>query len=106
SASGLELSAARDLAWAPPRPRGDDVTEAGGSTGSTISTLEFDRVALEEHKAVMTLEEFIGALKDAPPASSDDVAVTLDGRRLDTREKVLAWVEELNASRAAEGGAD
>jgi len=38
-------------------------------------------------------------LADALPPTSDDVSITSDGRRLDTAEKVIAWVHELNAAR-------
>jgi hypothetical protein len=31
----------------------------------------------------------------------DDVSITLDGRRLDTKDKVLAFVAELEQERAA-----
>jgi hypothetical protein len=34
------------------------------------------------------------------PPSDDDVPVTIDGRRLDTPEKVVAYLEEINAKRA------
>jgi hypothetical protein len=36
------------------------------------------------------------------PASDDEVPITLDGRRLDTKEKVLQFLAELQAERAAE----
>jgi hypothetical protein len=32
----------------------------------------------------------------------DEVCVTADGRRLDTPEKLIAWLEELNATRSDE----
>jgi hypothetical protein len=35
------------------------------------------------------------------PPTSDDVTVTLDGRRLDTKEKVLEWLAEVEADRAS-----
>lgn len=35
---------------------------------------------------------------DQPP-TDDDVSITLDGRRLDTPAKVIAFVDEINASR-------
>lgn len=34
--------------------------------------------------------------------TSDDVCVTHDGRRLDTPEKLIAWVQEFNADRTGE----
>jgi len=37
-------------------------------------------------------------LRDAPP-TDDDVSITLDGRRLDSREAVIAFFAELDAER-------
>ena len=36
------------------------------------------------------------------PPTDDDVSITADGRRLDTPEKLIAFVDEINAQRAAE----
>ena len=36
------------------------------------------------------------------PRTDDEVPVTADGRRLDTPEKVIAFLEEINAKRAAQ----
>jgi hypothetical protein len=35
------------------------------------------------------------------PPTDDDVPITLAGRRLDTPEKVLAFINEINEQRAA-----
>ena len=40
------------------------------------------------------------ALGDAGPPD-DDVTILCDGRRIDSREAALAWLEELAAERAA-----
>ncbi len=32
-------------------------------------------------------------MRDAPPATADDVPIDLDGTPLDTREKLEAWIE-------------
>jgi len=45
-----------------------------------------------------TVEEFFA---NTDPPADDDVPITLDGRRLDTPEKVIAYVEEINRNRAA-----
>lgn len=50
---------------------------------------------------VLTAEEFNEMLRDAPPPTPDDVSITTDGRRLDTKEAVLAFVAELDADRAS-----
>ncbi|MFI5047289.1 MAG: hypothetical protein ACHQIG_09525 [Acidimicrobiia bacterium] len=49
---------------------------------------------------VLSREEFNDLVRDAPPPTDDDVPVTSDGRRLDTRDKVLAFCAELAAERA------
>lgn len=49
---------------------------------------------------VMTSDEFNELRRDAPPATADDVSITADGERLDTKEKVLAFCERLAAERA------
>jgi hypothetical protein len=56
-------------------------------------------------KPVATLEQVAEELRGAPPATSDDAPVDLEGRRLGSPEKVLAWLAEVNAARAAEPGA-
>jgi hypothetical protein len=48
-----------------------------------------------------TLQELSEDLGRAAPATSDDVTVLLDGRRLDTKAKVLAWLTEIEDDRAA-----
>lgn len=45
-----------------------------------------------------TVEEFFG---DARPPTDDDAPIALDGRVLDTPAKVIAYIDEINASRAA-----
>jgi hypothetical protein len=49
---------------------------------------------------VMTGDEFNELLSDAPPPTADDVSITVDGERLDTKEKVLAFCQRLAAERA------
>jgi hypothetical protein len=48
-----------------------------------------------------SLRELGDDMAHAPPATPDDVTVLIDGRRLDTKEKVLAWLAEVEADRAA-----
>jgi hypothetical protein len=36
------------------------------------------------------------------PPTDDDVSITIDGRRLDTPEKLIAFLHEINAQREAE----
>ena len=56
---------------------------------------------------VMSAEELIERVRQAPPPSPDDVTITLDGRRLDSRQAVLEWLAEVEAKRTEEAaGAD
>ena len=50
---------------------------------------------------VVSLEQLAAVMRDAP-ARADDASVTRDGRRLDSREKVLAFLAELEEERARE----
>ena len=57
----------------------------------------------------MSLEEFERGFEG--PSTPDDVSITNNGRRLDSREAVLAWwaevgpeVEEEEAAKAGRGG--
>lgn len=42
-------------------------------------------------------EEFNEMLRDSPPPTDDDVSITTDGRRLDSKEAVVAFFAELDA---------
>jgi hypothetical protein len=55
-------------------------------------------------KPVMTAEELFERVGHAPPPTDDDVTILWDGRRLDSREKVLEWLAEVEAKRAEEAG--
>ena len=46
-------------------------------------------------------EEFEARVRAAGHATPDDVSITKDGRRLDSREAVLDWLAEVEAERAA-----
>jgi hypothetical protein len=49
-----------------------------------------------------TIGEWADRMRLAGPASEDDVTILLDGRRLDSEEKVLAWLHELEVERSSE----
>lgn len=51
---------------------------------------------------VMSAEELFERVRHAPPPTDDDVTILWDGRRLDSREKVLEWLAEVEAVRAEE----
>ncbi|MHB2024433.1 MAG: hypothetical protein ACYCO3_14085 [Mycobacteriales bacterium] len=56
---------------------------------------------------VMTAEEWFEGMRHAQPPSEDDVTITWDGRRLDSREAVMEWLAEVAMRRAEEAaGAD
>lgn len=58
----------------------------------------------------MTDDEFERRVRAASPRTSDDVSITMDGRRLDSKEAVLAWwaevAPEVEAEQAARGRVD
>lgn len=49
----------------------------------------------------MTFEELSESHRNAPPPTPDDVTVLFDGRRLDSKEKVLEWLAEIESDRTA-----
>lgn len=50
---------------------------------------------------VLTADQLRDMHRDLPPPTPDDVSVTNDGRRLDTKEKVIEFFAELDAERNA-----
>lgn len=54
---------------------------------------------------VLTAEEWFERMRKAPPPTDDDVSILWDGTRLDSREKVMAWLEQVEAKRAADQAA-
>ncbi|MCU1497707.1 MAG: hypothetical protein JWM47_1660 [Acidimicrobiales bacterium] len=53
-------------------------------------------------KASYTKAEFNELFAGAAPPTDDDVSITMDGRRLDSPEAVIAFFRELEAERLAE----
>lgn len=51
--------------------------------------------------AQVTLEDLQATLDQAPPRTHDDVTITSDGRRLDSKDAVLAWCADVEADLAA-----
>jgi hypothetical protein len=74
---------------------------AGGAFGGSPSTACRYPGAMAA-QPVLTGEEWIKSIRDAPPPTPDDVPITRDGQCLITPEEVRAWLEELAAGRAAE----
>jgi hypothetical protein len=49
-----------------------------------------------------TVAEWAERMHSAEPPTEDDVTVLLDGRRLDSRESVEAWLQEVESLRVLE----
>lgn len=81
---------------------------ASSGNATSISFLRWSAMSsswLPAYDVIMTevvrhKERFGDALRDLPPPTDDDVTILLDGTRLDTPEKTLAWIKELIARRA------
>jgi hypothetical protein len=54
---------------------------------------------------VLTAEQLIERVRNAPPPTDDDVTILWDGRRIDSREKALEWLAEIEVARAEEAAA-
>jgi hypothetical protein len=57
------------------------------------------RDAVDDAAPVLTFEKLADALRSAPSPTADDASITWDGRRLDSKEKVLRFLAELRAAR-------
>ena len=53
-----------------------------------------------------TIVEWAERMRSAGPPTEDDVTVLDDGRRLDSRESVEAWLREVEAIRVLEAATD
>ena len=56
-------------------------------------------------KRAKTIVEWAERMRSANPPTEDDVTVLHDGRRLDSRESVEAWLREVEAIRVLEAAA-
>lgn len=60
---------------------------------------------MEKDGTLISEEEFLARLGAAPPPTPDDASMLFDGRKLDSKEAVLAWLAEvgplIEADRAA-----
>lgn len=75
--------------------------KASGRSESRAADRETSAEELEPPAFVFTAGEFNARFRDAGPPTEDDVTITPDGRRLDTREAVLEFAAEVAAERAA-----
>jgi hypothetical protein len=53
----------------------------------------------------LSRDEIMAMSRDLPAATSDDVSITSDGVRLDSKEKLLAFLGELELELERQGGA-
>ena len=60
------------------------------------------RVSGPTPRKVITGDAWRDMGRSLPPPTDDDVSITKDGRRLDSKEKVLEFLAELEAEREAE----
>ncbi len=56
---------------------------------------------MDNASPVVTFEELAEAVRSARSPTPDDVSITWDGRRLDSLEKVLSFLAELDAARSS-----
>ncbi len=78
------------------------VSAAGRADSLEAMAQEADALELDESKLMpLSGDEFVARVPAAAPATADDVSITLEGRRLDSKEAVLAWLAEVEAERAA-----
>jgi hypothetical protein len=70
----------------------------------TLSALVTDTIIVMSSRipATITGAELRERFRDLPPPTTDDVSIALDGRRLDTPDKVRAFLLEVAAIRGAE----
>lgn len=79
-----------------------EASAAGRSDALEAMAREADALGLNESRLMpLSGDEFVARVRAAAPATPDDVSITLDGRRLDSKEAVLAWLAEVEAERAA-----
>jgi len=56
---------------------------------------------MAEQALPLSGDEFVARVRAAAPSTPDDVSITRDGRRLDSKQAVLAWLAAVEADRAA-----
>jgi hypothetical protein len=95
------VSLLNDLDKVPCADRPDDGGDIDTGTGKTRLAESDARVhheAVDDAAPVLTFEELADAVRRAP-SPADDVSITWDGRRLDSKEKVLRFLAELEVAR-------
>jgi hypothetical protein len=69
-------------------------TGAWNDAAGKLECMSADRV-------VVTFDELSDSHRGAPASLPDDVTLLFDGRRIDTKDKVLEWLAEIEADRTA-----
>ena len=72
-----------------------------GALGQRGRPLEYDELVSRDIVRQWSKEEFFA---DALPPTDDDVPIALDGRILDSSEKVITYLDEINRRRATSSG--
>jgi hypothetical protein len=72
-----------------------------GTLRAGATTVQGNLPIMAHEVLPITIEEMQAALDDAEPRTPDEVSITLDGRRLDSKEAVLEWWAEVEADIAA-----
>lgn len=58
------------------------------------------RADVDDVRLALSFQELAEAVGTAPSPTADDVSITWDGRRLDSKEKVLAFLAEIDTARS------
>jgi len=61
--------------------------------------LDVSPVPASAAPAVLSGEEWVEKMKEALPPTDDDVTILPDGTRIDSKEKALAWLADIEAER-------
>ena len=72
----------------------------GRQSASSLVTRLYNGAVIKQRAT--SVAEWAARMRSAEPPTEDDVTVLLDGRRLDSKESVEAWLRELTALRALE----
>lgn len=76
---------------------------AAEGAGRIMNHVSAERVAPAEEWDLAALRH---AVRRGGSATSDDVSITMDGRRLDSKEAVLTFLAEVETERAGRGSHD
>ena len=75
------------------------VVEARLPHPPSSTPLDSPPVPASASPVVLSGEEWVEKMKSALPPTDDDVTILADGRRIDSKEKALAWLAEIEVER-------